>query len=480
MTVGYDVRKALGVQYVLDLLAPCSPYGAELARRPRAYGRQDREALLLEWQNLGILVHALQNQRRSIDKLKRLFMQVRDLRGTFARCEETVLSEVELFEVKRFLLQLSLIVPLVREMQLGLSRITLTEETDVLDLLDPEGRRAAGFSIGDAYSEPLALIREQKRVLEQALRQEANSPKREKLMAERNAVIAREEAETLKIRVRLSECLRPSLGALQANALSIGRLDFLVEKAELAASRDAVCPRITEGEVCFRGMTHPQMEDTLASLGQPFTRVDIQAPVGATVITGANMGGKSVALRTVAMNLLLCQWGFFAFAEEAALPLFDALHWVGEGITQAETGLSSFGAEVVGLQALLAEIDSGSFVFAALDEPARGTNPREGAALAKALVQRLAGVQSVSVVATHFDGVAASAQAHYQAAGFRGEIGDVITGDRLAYIAKHMNYGLRPVAKEAEAPRDALAICRLLGLDPEVVEQMERAIDDRP
>ncbi len=479
MKVSYDIRKTLGVQYVLDLLSPCSPYGVELVRNPPAYGRNESEALRAEWRNLGIVVNALLSQRLDMDKLKRLFTQVRDIRGTLARCQETALTEVELFEVKRFLLQLSLIAPLVQGMNLGLSGVLFTEETEALRLLDPDGRRAAGFSIGDAYAKPLAQARERKRALEQALRDEESESRRDQLLAERNIAVAQEEAEVLKIRVRLSEGLRPYRDALLANALSIGRLDFLIQKAELAAAWGAVCPQIAENEVFFLGMRHPQMEDALVARGQAFVRVDIRLPMGATVITGANMGGKSVALRTLAMNILLCQWGFFAFAREAALPLFDGLHWIEDGTTQAETDLSSFGAEVVRIQAMLEDIDSGSCVFAALDEPARGTNPREGSALAKALVCRLSKARSVSVVATHFDGVAAAAQAHYQAAGFRGEIGEAPAKDRLMYIAKHMNYGLRPVAKDAQTPTDALAICRLLGLDPEVVAQMERAISGR-
>lgn len=41
------------------------------------------------------------------------------------------------------------------------------------------------------------------------------------------------------------------------------------------------------------------------------------------MITGANMGGKSVALKTVAENVLLFQMGFFVFAKYASIPLLD-------------------------------------------------------------------------------------------------------------------------------------------------------------
>lgn len=52
MEISFEQRRELGFQYVLDLLAPCSPYGAELVRKPRFFAPREREALEAEWANV--------------------------------------------------------------------------------------------------------------------------------------------------------------------------------------------------------------------------------------------------------------------------------------------------------------------------------------------------------------------------------------------------------------------------------------------
>ena len=59
-----------------------------------------------------------------------------------------------------------------------------------------------------------------------------------------------------------------------------------------------------------------------------YTHLDVykrQLEQGATVITGANMGGKSVSMKSLTLNLLLAQTGFFAFAKAFSAPLFDSV-----------------------------------------------------------------------------------------------------------------------------------------------------------
>jgi len=66
-------------------------------------------------------------------------------------------------------------------------------------------------------------------------------------------------------------------------------------------------------------MINPQIADVLEEKGKRFTPVSIALEKGATVITGANMGGKSVALKTIALNILLTQCGFEGEALDNAL-----------------------------------------------------------------------------------------------------------------------------------------------------------------
>ena len=467
-------RRALGIQHVLDSLSPATPYGAARVRRPHFFSPSEKDALLAEWRNVAFAMLGLTEHPEAYARLRRVMGTLRDIQGTLRRLSEPALSEVELFELKRFLLQLAEIAPIMESLDAGFAGLMITPETAALSLLDPEGKRTVGFAVGGEKGSALWVVREEKRVVELALRTAQDEAERETLHACRRFLAAREEEEALLARATLTEALRPHQAALLADTDAIGRLDYTIARAEWARAHGAVMPSISESSLCCVGLRNPETQAALAETGRAFTPVTLEAPVGATVITGANMGGKSVALRTVAQAALLCQAGFFVCAETAALPLFDAVHVVAGDLTDAAAGLSSFGGEVLRIQAILDAVACGAFCLVALDEPARGTNPHEGAALVKALVKALNRARAVTLVATHYDGVAAFAAAHYRAAGLRDIPEALPPGDPLQHIARHMNYGLERVENEAEAPREALAIVKLLGLAPGVVADMER------
>ena len=85
-----------------------------------------------------------------------------------------------------------------------------------------------------------------------------------------------------------------------------------------------VMPEITDGPLELTDMMNPELCDLLSEQGRSFVPVSIALDRGATVITGANMGGKSVAMKTVALNVLLMQAGFLVCAKKAKMPLFES------------------------------------------------------------------------------------------------------------------------------------------------------------
>ena len=107
-------------------------------------------------------------------------------------------------------------------------------------------------------------------------------------------------------------------------------------------------------------------------------------------------------------------------------------------------------------QKALEEVEQGYSLFL-LDEFARGTNPDEGAVIVQAVTKYLNEVNAISLLTTHYDKVAENARLHYQV------------------IARHMNYGLYRVEGKSDCPRDALNICRMLSLKPEILEKIEQA-----
>ena len=98
----------------------------------------------------------------------------------------------------------------------------------------------------------------------------------------------------------------------------------------------------------------------------------------------------------------------------------------------------------------------------------------------QAVTKYLDGINAISVLSTHYDKVAAFASRHYQIIGLKGvdpaaiaaEIGHGAE-DGVAAIARHMDYGLYRVEGKADCPKDALNICRMLSLKPEILAAIE-------
>ncbi len=485
ITIGAGQLESVGYRYILELLEPVSPYG-ELKKRSIAFAPPVlQNELMTELKNVELLRDALGDAAfcEDRDALVRLFMQLKDLHRTVKRCRDAALDEVELFEIKRFLLQLQLIAPAGNDIsrRAGLIGIWLDKLTPALDVLDEGGMRGATFFIPDNHTPELSRIRKAKREAEQRLRVCEDASQREKLNAVRVALAAEEDAQENAIRAELSAELRPYADAMLENMETIGALDLLICKAQLAL-RGGVLPELGARDMRFDAMHNPRIEDALQRTGREFTPISIELGAGSCVITGANMGGKSVALKTLALNVLLAHAGILPFAEYARLPLLDGLHIVSEDLENVDRGLSSFGAEIVRFNEVNAQLSEGLHMLL-LDEFARGTNPDEGAAIVRGVTRHLNGLAHISVLTTHYDGVAAYAGRHYQVMGLTGmDVAAVkariAAGENgVAAISACMDYGLFEVKNgETDCPKDALNICRLLALDEGIMQLIEEQL----
>ena len=481
--LNFQQKDNIGFQYIIDELAPCSPYGEERIKGMKPFTREQKPELLRQLQNIQRVLENRDRCASAMDKLMHTFMCIKNIRKIAEKCCESTLNAIELFEVKRFLLESERMLPLFAEVNEAVcfDGITLKDTTEALELLDPEKNRVASFYISDMYSQELRAIRKEKRALEEAIRR-AEGEEKEELQAKRVLVAVEEEHEERKVRIMLSEQLRPFIPAMLHNMDAIAQIDLSVQKAALARRYGAVLPVITENQVDFTEMTNPQIADSLKKRGNSFTPISLALCEGATVITGANMGGKSVAMKTVALNILLVHCGFFPFAKEAACPIFDSMHIISEDLENTDRGLSSFGGEIVRFNEVLSHLDEG-FAFIMLDEFARGTNPDEGAAIVQAVTAYLNKKHAVTLLATHYDNVSDQANAHYQVIGLkdlnveelRAQIAAVSGHVGVELISKHMNYGLYRVEGKQNCPRDALNICRLLALNTEILEMIEKS-----
>ena len=391
-----------------------------------------------------------------------------DIRGSFDREPGTPFDLVELFEIKHFLVTMEQVTDAYAKMP-ALAGIAFPPLTEAMALMDPEGRRLPTFSIVNSYHNDLAPLRVEKAKLEKAIRMTPDD-KRGPLLEKRRVLAVQEDQLELEVRSMLTGRLMAWKAEFLANMEALGHLDLIVAKGKLALRYHCVRPSLSaDKSIALREVVHPQVAEDLAERGEQFTSLDLELRPGCTVITGANMGGKTVSLRSTVLSLLLCQCGFFVFAKSASLPLFHRVDLILADSGPGAGGLSSFGKEVHLLDTLLRQTRD-CFFFVAMDEFARGTNPQEGAALARALVRYLGTLDCVALMTTHYDGVSDVAGAHYQVAGLVRDIQGDEGDDPRKRIARRMDYHLLPAPPGAPCPRDALRVCRLLKLDDALMD----------
>ena len=484
ISIRFEEKQQIGLQYALETLHGCSPFGQEKIRRLRFYTPAERAELEEELYNVQQAADHAEELKGVYDKICILLCQMKDIRNSIRRCRDgEVPDHVELFEIKGYLQRLESLLPLYRQISdtAPLRGLAFHDPKPALDILDPDNTRSRGFYIPDSMTEKLRQIRRSKKELEEKLHEAKTDAQKDELRLQRTRICAEEESEETKIRRDMGARLAPLAEAMLADAESAGRLDFIIQKALFAVRYGGVMPRITDGTLELTEMVNPELCDLLSEQGRSFVPVSISLDRGATVITGANMGGKSVAMKTVALNVLLMQAGFLVCAKEAKMPLFESVLMLFEDMQSIQSGLSGFGSEIVQFQKALDQAEQGYSLFL-LDEFARGTNPDEGAVIVQAVTKYLNGIHAISLLTTHYDKVADCGRAHYQIIGLRDIDPEAIrrelavtSEDGVAVIARHMNYGLYRVEGKSDCPRDALNICRMLSLKPEILKMVEES-----
>lgn len=188
------------------------------------------------------------------------------------------------------------------------------------------------------------------------------------------------------------------------------------------------------------------------------------------------MGGKTVTLRMIGQIAAMASFGMFVPCQYASLCLFEHI-FISAGDEQSiDKGLSTFGAEIVGLKEAIKSSGTRSLIL--IDELAGGTNPKEGYAITKAVVNYLKKKESITVLTTHYDNVANDPDIlNLQVKGLKfPEEGGGIDENSIDQVQKYMDYRLIEVKYSGDIPKDALKIARIAGMDEEIIKDAENYI----
>jgi DNA mismatch repair protein MutS2 len=261
-------------------------------------------------------------------------------------------------------------------------------------------------------------------------------------------------------------------------------LDLALGKAIYGIRHDCVKPEIvSEHIVEIVEGRHLQVEDILHSKKKEYCPISITLRDGVTCITGANMGGKTISLKLAGLVPMLAQYGFFVPCKKARIGLSNYMQILIGDSQSVERGLSSFGSEMEELKEILDNSQERSIIL--IDEIASGTNPVEGLALTKSLIDYLKGRDYISLITTHFEAVTEENDiVNMQVRGLAGadfrkldsELHIANRKERINIISRYMDYRLYTVTENREIPKDALNIAKMLGLNEEIIEGAKKYI----
>ena len=557
-------RHETGLDYITQKLNIETPFGKKVLKDNKPFFPGEEEELREELNRVEALVEYVKNNKRTIELLSEVFMEVKDASRTAERAEKSVLTALEIYEIKSLLLLMEKYMKMLQSEETSSfehsnhcclpgqekegtetvggniipERYHLRDMTDLLDALDPRGDRINTFYIYDEFSPKLGEIRKAKREIEISIRKEQkvkrdeihkqygimltpkfdiviskSHPDFEKLkeiealeMTDQDYMSAtfvlkpndrvfelqREidklavdmEEEEERICAMLSKKIAARKEDLFYNCERIGELDFALEKAKYAIKHDCVKPEIVDEHIIeFEEGRNLQVEDILNSKGKKYCPISIALKDGVTCITGANMGGKTISLKLSGQIPILAQYGFFVPAKSAKIGLSNFMQMLIGDSQSVERGLSSFGSEMEELKEILDNSVDRSLIL--IDEIASGTNPVEGLALSRALVDYLVDKPYITLFTTHFETVTETDNVvNLQVVGLANcdftllnrEIQYANRRERINIISKYMDYRLRRVEENKQVPKDALNIAKMLGLSNEIIDRAKNYI----
>ena len=331
---------------------------------------------------------------------------------------------------------------------------------------------------GENLSESIITIREERQVL--AVKAERKnkvvgvvhdmSASGQTLYIEPNAVVSlhnelnqkkiEEKNEIVRILDELSQKLKPFVSNIEQNAWLIGHYDMIQAKHHYMLNHESSIPSLNpQKSIIFYDACHPLIEKKKVVSND----IKFDETLNTIVITGPNTGGKTITMKTLGLLTVMGQSGLpICASKNSHLHVFDDI-FADIGDEQSiEQSLSTFSSHMTNIINIIDKATDNSLVL--IDELGAGTDPKEGAALAIAILEKLQAKQVKTMASTHYPELKAYGM----------ETPQVLNASMAFDIEK-----MRPTYRlQLGVPgrSNALEISQRLGLQEDVVAQAKELI----
>ena len=206
-------------------------------------------------------------------------------------------------------------------------------------------------------------------------------------------------AEIIRILTALSFEIRNEMQTLIETEKILAEIDFHFAKARYAIKTQSVEPNLSEEKIVkIDLMRHPLLIGCVEKIVE--NDFSIGEGYKSIIITGSNTGGKTVALKTVGLFILMTKSGLFLPCAEAHIYPFEKIMAdIGDEQNILQS-LSTFSSHMKNVIDILNQANSESFIL--IDELCAGTDPQEGAILAEVILKDFARKEAFSVITTHY------------------------------------------------------------------------------
>lgn len=457
MTLKEKTKESAGMQFVVESLEIMTTAGRRmLLNQPMTIEANEIE-LELERVSRMIAATKKESHKEAFQKLRHSVMELHDIQGSIDSLKsQVILNEVELFEIKKLSYLCRNARQASKEMDLD-DVLHIPDLEEVFALLDPDKTNIAHFYIYDSYDNELPQLRRELRALRQSDSEE-NQQRIGELTSKQNEI-------QHKVSTQLSDRLRTYRENLADGLNRMASADILIAKAQQAISWDLTRPLVTDHGLAIKGLFNPRLKELNQTTGTRYQDIDIELHEGVCFITGANMSGKTVLLKSVGIAQMMFQWGMYVPAQSAVMsPVHDTVFCIGDDQNEMK-GLSSYASEMIKISDTLYRSQTDRLLIL-IDEPARTTNPKEGKAIVQALGSLLNKRDSISMITTHYSNLKLECR-RLRVKGFMESLCD---GKEIGpqNINQFMDYSLIEETSE-EVPHEALRIAEILGCDNDLI-----------